>query len=259
VALPRSSLVIVGDELLAGFTVDSNGALAARRLFEAGYPVRRVEIVGDVVADIAASVRRAVDDPEVARIIVCGGVGPTPDDRTHEGVAAALGRDLVEDPTALRLIEARVARMHRAGWLPSPVASAANRRMARMASGGRVLENLRGMAPPLAVQLGVDRWLLVLPGVPREFEAALEEAVIPEFFSRSRPLSVVELRFSGVAEADLAGPMLQLERDFPDVAAGSYPQPGRQLIVRLRGEDPDRVTAAAGRLGELRGGLGGEG
>jgi len=177
VALPRSSLVIVGDELLAGFTVDSNGALAARRLFEAGYPVRRVEIVGDVVADIAASVRRAVDDPEVARIIVCGGVGPTPDDRTHEGVAAALGRDLVEDPTALRLIEAQVARMHRAGWLPSPVTSAANRRMARMASGGQVLENLRGMAPPLAVELDANRWLFVLPGVPREFEAALDRLV----------------------------------------------------------------------------------
>ena len=250
--LPRSALVIVGDELLAGFTVDSNGALATRRLFGAGYPVRRVEIVGDNAADIAAAVRRAVDDPEMARIIVCGGVGPTPDDRTHEGVAAALGRDLVEDPTALRLIEAQVARMHRAGWLPSPVTSAANRRMARMASGGQVLENLRGMAPPLAVELGANRWLFVLPGVPREFAAALEEAVIPEFFAGSRPLSVVEVRLTGVVEADIAGPMLQLDREFPDVAVGSYPQPERELIVRLRGEDPDRVAAAAGRLGELR-------
>ena len=253
-ALPRSLLVIVGDELLAGFTVDSNGPLAARRLFEMGYPVGRIEIVGDAAGDIAAAVRRGIDDPTLARIIVCGGVGPTPDDRTHEGVAAALGRDLVENGTALGRIEAQVARMHRAGWLDSPIPSTANRRMAQMAAGGRVLENRRGMAPPLAVELGNDRWLFVLPGVPREFESALEEAVIPAFFAASRPFCVVELRWAGVPEAEIAGPMLQLELEFPDVTVGSYPQQGRELIVRLRGEDSARVRAAAARLRELRGG-----
>jgi molybdopterin-biosynthesis enzyme MoeA-like protein len=251
-ALPASLLVIVGDEILAGFTVDRNGPLAARRLFEAGYPVARIEIVGDAVADIATAVRRGVADPAVARIIVCGGVGPTPDDRTHEGVAAGLDRALVENVTALASIEAQVARMHRAGWLDSPIPSAANRRMALMAEDGRALENRRGMAPPLAVALGADRWLFVLPGVPWEFESALEEAVIPEFFTGGRPLHVVELRCTGVAEAEIAGPMLQLGREFPDVAVGSYPQRGRELIVRLRGEDPIRVRAGAARLVELR-------
>jgi nicotinamide-nucleotide amidase len=273
-ALPQSLLVIVGDELLGGFTTDRNGPLATRRLFELGYPVRHIEIVPDSIEDIAAAVRRGIEDARIARIIVCGGIGPTPDDRTHEAVARALDRELVEDGPALRHIEAVVARMHAAGWVPSPVPTPANRRMALMASGGRVLENRRGMAPPLAVELPVPagaepgqsapgaepppspgRWLFVLPGVPREFAAVLEEALVPEFFSASRPLSVVELHHPGAVEADFAEPLRQLESEFPDVTAGSYPQQlgtDPVLVIRLRGENPDRVAAAAERLAVLR-------
>src|ERR1019366_9202270 len=131
-SLPETILIIIGDELLGGFTTDVNGALAARRLFEAGYPVRRIEMVGDAVDDIATAVRRAIEDPSAARVIVSGGIGPTPDDRT---------RELVEDPAALGRIEAMVARMHAAGWVASPIPTSANRRMARMAAGGRILDN----------------------------------------------------------------------------------------------------------------------
>ncbi|MGD1052809.1 MAG: molybdopterin-binding protein [Candidatus Dormibacteria bacterium] len=253
--VPETLLIIVGDELLGGFTADANGALAARRLFEAGYPARRIEIVGDAIDDIAAAVRRAVDDSSAARVIVSGGIGPTPDDRTHEAVAAALGRPLVEEPAALRQIEAMVARMHAAGWVPSPIPTPANRKMARMATGGRILDNRRGMAPPLAIELeaGGSRWLFVLPGVPREFEAVLVEVLIPGYFAGSRALTVVESRHPGAIEADFAEPMRRLEAEFPDVAVGSYPpQRGRDLVIRLRGEDPRRVRAAELRLAELR-------
>jgi molybdenum cofactor synthesis domain-containing protein len=268
-ALPQSLLVVVGDELLGGFTADRNGPLAARRLFELGYPVRRVEIVGDCVADIAAAVRRGVDDSSITRIVVCGGIGPTPDDRTHEAVALALGRELVEEPEALRHISAVVARMHAAGWVPSPTPTAANRRMALMAAGGQVLENRRGMAPPLAIGLPAvtpqrppgtrwDRWLFVLPGVPREFAAIFEEVLVPQFLSDSRALSVRELHRSGAVEADFADPLRRLEQEFPDVSAGSYPQQQGDalvLVLRLRGEDPARVAAAAERLTELSAGI----
>ncbi len=253
--LPETLLIIVGDELLGGFTTDLNGALAARRLFQAGYPVRRIEVVGDSVDDIAAAVRRAIDDPRAARVIVSGGIGPTPDDRTHEAVAKALGRDLAEDAAALRQIGAMVARMHAAGWVASPTPAPANRRMARMATGGRILDNRRGMAPPLAIELEAPsgRWLFVLPGVPREFEAVLEEVLIPGYFSDSRAPTVVESRHPGAIEADFAEPMRRLELEFPDVAVGSYPpQQGGDLIIRLRGQDPERVRAAEQRRGELR-------
>ena len=282
--LPQTLLVIVGDELLGGFTTDTNGALAARRLFEAGYPVRRIEVVADSVDDIAVSVRRGIEDPSITRVLVAGGIGPTPDDRTHEAVARALGRELVEHPAALRHIETLVARMHAAGWVSSPVPTPANRKMSRMAAGVGILDNPRGMAPGLAVELGPapaagavaasrparstggaeiedeamapspwDRWLFVLPGVPREFATMLEDVLIPTHFAGSEAMTVVETRHPGAVEADFAEPMRRLELEFPDVAVGSYPQQrSRDLVIRLRGTDSGRVRAAEERLRELR-------
>ena len=285
--LPQTLLVIVGDELLGGFATDANGTLAARRLFEAGYPVRRIEIVGDVVDDIATAVRRGIDDPAITRVVVAGGIGPTPDDRTHEAVARALDRSLVEHPAAVRHIETLVARMHAAGWVSSPAPTPANRKMSRMAEGAEILDNPRGMAPGLAVELGPataagtppqpraegaeigagaagpdalapspwSRWLFVLPGVPREFAAMLEDVLIPSHFAGSEAMTVIEMRHPGAVEADFAEPMRRLELEFPEVAVGSYPQQrGRDLVIRLRGTDPERVRAAEERLRELRAG-----
>jgi len=99
-----------------------------------------------------------------------------------------------------------------------------------------------------------SRWLFVLPGVPREFAAVLEDVLIPSHFSGSEAMAVVETRHPGAVEADFAEPMRRLELEFPDVAVGSYPQQrGRDLVIRLRGTDPGRVRAAEERLRQLRG------
>jgi molybdenum cofactor synthesis domain-containing protein len=248
-----SALVTVGDEILGGFITDTNSAHAARALFEAGYPVVHIEVVPDQPDRIAAAIRRAVDEGEADRILVCGGVGPTPDDRTHEGVASALGRELVDDQAAMAHIQAIVDRMHAAGWVETAEISAANRRMGRIAAGGKVLENRRGMAPPLGYDLGGDRWLFVLPGVPREFTAVLEEAVIPAYCAGGRAAVVRELRYAQAVEAEFTPAMETLAAEFPGVSVGSYPQSAtRELLLRLRGASGTEVDAAAARLLELR-------
>src|SRR5437879_13774603 len=87
-------LVAVGDEILSGHTLDTNSHLLARLAFAAGRPVRRIEVVSDDLEAVAAAIRRALAEPEVERVAVCGGIGPTPDDRTFEAVALALERPL---------------------------------------------------------------------------------------------------------------------------------------------------------------------
>jgi molybdopterin-biosynthesis enzyme MoeA-like protein len=247
-------IIAVGDEVLSGHTQDTNSSHLARRSFAAGFPVRRIEVVADQLEDVAAAVRRAADDPEVTRIAVCGGIGPTPDDRTFEAVALALGRPLRENPVALAHITGIVSRMHAAGWVASDEVSVANRRCALVPEGGVVLGNRRGMAPPMAYELGEDRWLFILPGVPREFTTIVDEELIPRFFAGGLPSSVLELRYRGVPESELYGSMVQLAAEFDDVIAGSYPQTeARQVIIRLRGYDSARVQSAARRMLELDG------
>ncbi|MHB8717835.1 MAG: competence/damage-inducible protein A [Candidatus Dormibacteria bacterium] len=251
-AASETVIIAVGDEVLSGHTQDTNSRFIAERVFAAGYPARRIEVVADRLDDIVAAIHRALDEPWAGRVIVCGGIGPTPDDRTFEAVAAALGRPLEENPQALAHISGIVSRMHAAGWVASPEVSEGNLRSARVPSGGRVLHNRRGMAPPMAYLVGEDRWLFVLPGVPRELTAIVAEELLPVYFSGGAPAVVAELRYPGVPEAELFGPLRTLAAEFGDVSAGSYPQTeAREVIVRLRGLDGERVALAAARMRAL--------
>ncbi len=245
-------LIAVGDEVLSGHTQDTNSAFLAARAFAAGYPVVRIEVVADEVEDVVASIHRALAESRVGRVVVSGGIGPTPDDRTFGAVAEALGRPLEENPQALASITDRVARLHAAGWIRSDVVSEGNRRCAMVPAGGTVMTNRQGMAPPMAYELEGGRWLFILPGVPREFTTIVEEELIPRYFSGGTAAAVVELRYTAVPEAELFPALRRLGEEFADVAAGSYPQSGaRQVIVRLRGLDPARVNEAAQRMLKL--------
>ena len=249
---PATVIIAVGDEILSGHTQDTNSAFLAARAFAAGFPVRRIEVVADRLEDVVTAVHRALSDGEVTRIAVCGGIGPTPDDRTFEAVARALGRPLEENAVALAGITAMVSRMHAAGWIAHPVVSEGNRRCAVVPAGGTVLPNRRGMAPPMAYEVGPQRWLFILPGVPREFTTIVDEELMPRFFAGGTASLVVEVRYRSVPESELYVPLRRLAEEYGDVAAGSYPQSeARQVIVRLRGLDEQRVRAAAQRMLEL--------
>ncbi|HEX6492996.1 MAG TPA: hypothetical protein VF112_05760, partial [Candidatus Dormibacteraeota bacterium] len=148
-------------------------------------------------------------------------------------------------------------RLHAAGWIDSDVMTEPNRKMTVVPRGARVLTNRSGMAPGLAYPLsgedGADRWLLVLPGVPRELKRLFAEEMLPAFFNEGAAPTVVELRYRYAVEAEFYEPMRRIEGEFPDVAVGSYPQTEtRELVIRMRGIDPSRVEAALERLRELR-------
>jgi molybdenum cofactor synthesis domain-containing protein len=245
-------LIAVGDEILSGHTLDTNSNLLARAVFAAGLPARRIEVVGDDPDAIVAAVRRAHTEPGVTRIVVSGGIGPTPDDRTFGAVAQALELPLELNAIALDHIQALVRRMHDAGWVDSADVSDANRRSAMVPAGATVLPNRRGMAPALAIDLG-DRHLFVLPGIPREFSTIVEEELLPRYFQDGERPHVTEVRYTSVPEAEMAEPLKTLEREFPDVVAGSYPQSERrELVIRLRGLDEHRVADAVARLRQLK-------
>ena len=250
-------IVAVGDEILGGFTLDTNSHWLAGQLRDAGYPCVRIEVVADRTPTIAAAVGRAVADPTVMRVLVCGGLGPTPDDRTLEALADALGRPLEVHPDAEAHVQRVIDRLHAAGWIESDRMTEPNRKMTVVPRGATVLTNRSGMAPGLAYPLsagdGTDRWLLVLPGVPRELKRLFSEEMLPAFFRDGAAPTVAELRYRYAVEAEFFEPMRRLEGEFPDVAIGSYPQTEtRELVIRVRGTDPRRVEAALDRMRELR-------
>jgi nicotinamide-nucleotide amidase len=240
-----SAVIAVGDELLAGFQQDTNSHWLGERLRRLGYPLKRITVVRDRPEEIAEQLRRDLADPEVEDVYCCGGLGPTPDDRTFEAVAAALGRDLVTWQPVLERIERRVRRMHEAGLIESSQVSEGNLRMARIpAQPDHVFRNRRGMAPGLVYRVE-GRRLFVLPGVPSELKGIFTEELEPEFLAGRSAAAVGELRFVFAVEARFYPVMRELESSHPDVSVGSYPNfETRELVIRFVGDDPGRVAEA---------------
>jgi len=164
-------LVALGDELLRGDTSDTNSAWLAHRLSALGYTPDSIEQRPDRRGAAEAAVRRWREEGGV--LVVGGGLGPTPDDATREEIAAGLGVSLAEDPRARKLIAERERRLGRRyteeTW-----------RQARIPVGCEPVANPQGTAPAFhcAHPAANEGFLLVLPGVPREYRG-LGELVFP--------------------------------------------------------------------------------
>ena len=247
--MPTSSIVAIGDELVGGFTLDTNSHWMAERLRLLGYPVKRVSQIRDKPHEIVDQVRRELADPEVTDIILTGGLGPTPDDRTFAALADALGKELVIWEETRARIERRVQRMHAMGLLESAEVTEGNLRMARIpAEPAHVFRNRRGMAPGLVYEVDGKR-IFVLPGVPLEMKGIFTEELEPEFLSNGSAATVRELRFTFAVEARFYPLMRELEGTFPDVSVGSYPNfETKELVIRVLGSDPKRVEAALAEI-----------
>jgi nicotinamide-nucleotide amidase len=249
----RVELVTIGDELLLGFTIDTNAAHLARALASIGVHIERRVTVGDAAAEIAAAVGAALD--RTGAVITTGGLGPTSDDLTKQAIAELFGRTLRVDEAHLAWMEDRwIKRFNR----PLP---AANRQQAMIPDGALKLENHHGSAPGIWLEDERGRWVAMLPGVPREMRGMLADTLLPLLERRITAGTVVRsttLRTVGVAESLLAdridsmdgGPLGASLAYLPSIAGVDL----RLTIRDVQSEDADRVlSSGATRLRERLG------
>ncbi|WP_254537578.1 competence/damage-inducible protein A [Halomarina litorea] len=222
----RVALVTVGDELLAGETVNTNAAWLGEQLTERGASVERVVTLPDREADIARTVNEY--HAEYDAVVVTGGLGPTHDDLTMAGVAAAFGRPLERNEEALAWLE------DHGGYARADLAAGT----ADLPAGARVLHNEAGVAPGCVVES-----VYVLPGVPSEMKAMFE-SIREEFEGVRLHVATVEV---DEPESALVDRFEEVQSAF-DVTLGSYP--GDHVTVRVRGEDEAAVERAAAWLRE---------
>jgi molybdenum cofactor synthesis domain-containing protein len=222
----RVAVITVGDELLAGDTVNTNAAWLCERLTARGVRVERVTTLPDRVGDIA----RVVNEyhAEYDAVVVTGGLGPTHDDLTMEGVAAAFGRDVEEHEGALAWLT------EHGGYAAEDLAEGTT----HLPAGARMLPNDEGVAPGAVVES-----VYVLPGVPAEMEAMFER--VGDEFEGTR--TYTETVATPEAESTLLDRIAAVQSTF-DVTVGSYP--GDHVRLKLSGSDPETVQAAAAWLGE---------
>lgn len=234
----NAETISVGTELTCGITVDTNAAWLAARLTDAGFHVLRHTIVPDRETDIGDAVRAAAVRSAV--VIVTGGLGPTADDRTRQGLALAAGRPLMQDDAALAQIRSFFERIQR------PMTDS-NRLQALVPEGAAVIENSCGTAPGIRMEIG-NCTVHVLPGVPREMRIMFDRSVAPLFppIAHRRCIATRTLNCFGATEAHIGEQIADL------MAAGREPLvniTAQDAVIRVRivagGTDTDAATRAA--------------
>jgi molybdenum cofactor synthesis domain-containing protein len=230
---PTAAIIVIGDEVLSGKVEEQNARFLVRELRKLGVAVRHIEVVPDVLEEIAACVRDA--SATYDHVFTAGGIGPTHDDVTIASIAAAFSVPVVRDANVAATI--------------------------RTYSGDRFFErDLRMADIPEGANLiygdgaAHSRWpvvafrnVYVLPGVPsilqRKFAMIRDRFAAPPFFSRSI--------YSREGEGAIAHILDQAAADFPSVAIGSYPHVDaldHKVLVTLDGRDNDLVARACTQI-----------
>jgi molybdenum cofactor synthesis domain-containing protein len=175
-------LIIIGNEILLGMVLDTNSQYLCRAVRGFGRRVGHISAVADDLGAIAAEIKNSVDRG-AELIITCGGLGPTADDLTLEGIARATSRALETDLRALQLVTDRYRELAASGFVKAAEMDEARLKMARLPAGAVAVDNPVGAAP--AIALDFDAMLIVaLPGVPREMKAIVEGPLQPMLAER---------------------------------------------------------------------------
>ncbi|RLG06904.1 MAG: hypothetical protein DRN59_02220 [Thaumarchaeota archaeon] len=217
-------IISIGYELLDGRVLNTNARWLAEQISRMGGRVWRVTMIGDDIDEISAvvrdSIRRRVD-----WVITTGGLGPTYDDVTLQGVAKALKRRLVLNRKAVELIRRRYEELAARGVVDSPELTPSRLKMAMLPRGAKPLENDVGTAPGVLLKAGRTR-IVCLPGVPSELEDIFLKRVKPILEKSVKKIAVSDrwIYLKGVPESTLAPKIDEIRARYPEVFIKSHPE-----------------------------------
>lgn len=221
-----AGLIVIGNEILSGKVTDSNSAFLARELRSVGVTLRRIVTIPDEIDVIAAAVREF--HPAYDLVFTSGGVGPTHDDVTIDGIARGLGRKVIRHPA----IESKLREFFK------DKINDARLKMAEVPAGAELILDQRFGFPTVKCEN-----VYILPGIPEIFEQKL--AALKERFSATP--YVLHVIYTRDGEGAIAEHLNATVAAFPDLLLGSYPKigdPEYAVKLTLESKDPAYVEAA---------------
>ncbi len=256
----RVEIVCVGNELLIGKTLNTNAQWLAKRITSLGLCVSRITAVGDDVEEIASALRETVlRNPNF--IITTGGLGPTFDDKTLEGVAEAFDLRLKVNKKALKMVEEKYVEYAEAIGREKFDLTPARVKMATIPEDTEPLPNPVGTAPAVFIK-NRNVTIFALPGVPIEMKAILEDSLLPILKAAAGNLTFFEtsLYVAGLMESEMAPLIDQAMHDNQYIYIKSHPmgaekEPSIELHLSTTAENietaKERVSRALVQLSEV--------
>jgi nicotinamide-nucleotide amidase len=259
-------IICIGNELLIGKTLNTNAHWIAKQATTLGTNVKRITVVADDVNEIANAVRETLNrKPQFA--ITTGGLGPTFDDKTLEGIAKAVNRKLAVNPKALEMVRDKYAAYAKKKGTETVELTQARVKMATLPEKAEPVPNSVGTAP--AVQVDLEKTTLIaLPGVPSEMESIFNQTIASLLKQTLGESTFYEksIYVDGVMESSLAPLIDKVIQKNTGVYVKSHPkgredQPYIEVHFSITADDDGKaekklrkaVMQLAGLVGEIGG------
>ncbi len=225
-----AGIIVIGNEILSGKTRDENSPYLVRELRDLGVDVRKISVIPDELSLISDEVQAFSNSFDY--VFTTGGVGPTHDDLTMNGIANAFGRHIHRHPD----LEASIRHFYSHELIDG------NLRMADIPEGARLVGGKGMWFPVVAVEN-----VYIFPGVPEILQKKFER--IKETF-RESPFYLREI-YLKADEGQIAGTLHRLLAAFPDLMLGSYPyfdNPVYSIKLTLESKDSSYLDRAHATL-----------
>ena len=254
----NAGILVIGNEILDGIILDTNSQWITNHLKPLGIKVHETITVRDDINAIGAALNRLIDDG-CNLIFTTGGLGPTHDDMTLQGVAQGLGLSLELDKASLDIVIRQYRVLHERGIIESSEMTDSRRKMALLPRGSKPLDNRVGGAPGVLLEAR-GATTICLPGVPLELKWIFDEQVTPILKGMIREVYAERIVTLPLRDESTLAPIIdQVMAEEPGVYIKSlvkpYGEEGIRLWVSSLGEDKDeieaKVTKAMDRLVEL--------
>ena len=224
----KVALLLTGNELMSGDTVDSNSSRIAIELGERQIAISKKITVGDDQELLRESLRALCQDAGV--VIINGGLGPTEDDLTADVVADVLGERLTDHPKAIKHLEE---------WCEKRglELNASNLKQALLPESADIVDNPIGSAVGFAVEIG-ESLVITTPGVPVELTAML-----PEIGQRvaqrvgSGTTYIRRLQTFGIGESTIQELVNERNQNWPEGVVLGFRSGLPQLELKLQVDD----------------------
>lgn len=204
--IKSAGLIIIGNEILSGRTLDKNTQNIATKLGVIGVQLTEVRIIPDVIDTIIDTVRHF--SSRFDYVFTTGGIGPTHDDKTAEAVAKAFNVDLIKHPDAYTALV-----NHYGG---EEHMNDGRVKMTYVPAGASLIDNPVSIAPGFKIEN-----VHVMAGVPKIMDGMLGN-IIPTLeggdIIKSKQIVINK------AESEISGILQDLENQFEGVDIGSYPK-----------------------------------
>jgi nicotinamide-nucleotide amidase len=233
----KAEIIAIGSELLLGQIIDTNTSYIAKRLAENGIELVQTTTVGDDLQRMKEVIREAANRSQV--VITTGGIGPTEDDLTREGIAEVFKRPLTFQPHLMEQIETLFKKR---GFRMAEN----NRKQAYIPKGSIPIENPKGTAPGFIVEHS-NGSIISIPGVPPEMEYLMENTVIPylrkRFDIKHEVIQYRVLRACGLGESAIGLQIKDLMKESRNPSVGTLASIGDiRIRITAKAENPEEAS-----------------